>query len=76
MISFMVMCIVAALFGMVFTIFSSIGLGHNSSRYSYYSQSRSAPTAAAGFYGFQVSTNNLHSPERATNKTFKAILFT
>merc|ERR1719188_2947150 len=53
-ISFMVMCIVAALFGMVFTIFSSIGLGHNSSRYSYYSQSRSAPTAAAGFYGFQV----------------------
>lgn len=52
-VSFMVTCIVAATFGLVFTIISSIGLGINSSGYYRYSGDNHNP-AVAGICGFQV----------------------
>ena len=51
----MVTCIVAATFGLVFTIISSIGLGINSSGYYRYSGDNHNP-AVAGICGFQAST--------------------
>ena len=51
----MVTCIVAATFGIVFTIMSSIGLGINSSGYYRYSGDNHKP-GIAGIFGFQAST--------------------
>ena len=55
-VSFMVTCIVASTFGLVFTIISSIGLGISShGPYSYRYNSDHSHSSVAGLYGFQVS---------------------
>lgn len=51
-VSFMVTCIVASIFGLTFTVISSVGLGISSHGYSYRGDNNNS--AAAGFYGFQV----------------------